>query len=331
MKPKLLRMAGIGSFPQEVTIDFEHLDATGLYLVVGPTGAGKTTIFEAMSYALFAKVPSGRDIESTFPHERSFIDFTFSHGGADHRVVRNISTGTDGDYYERLPKGTRVAQRRAVTQHVEELLKLTADQFMKIILLPQGQFQEFLVAKTSEKEEILQRIFGTEIYDAVAHRVADLTAELANELDEIASAMRCATESATNHLRNVSSTYPDLELPDDVSDFAQVIKTVEQALPEATKMSEAAAVKVQELSGDLALAKNLEQLFDDAQQLRKLRAEAKDGAASLKEATESLDAHKRAERALRQKDELDVTAATLSRRLPNASWRFVIFDGKSHE
>jgi len=310
MKPKLLRMAGIGSFPQEVTIDFEHLDAMGLYLVVGPTGAGKTTIFEAMCYALFAKVPSGRDIESTFPHERSFIDFTFSHNGADHRVVRDNTKAT-GDFYEQLPKGARVAQRKAVTQRVEDLLKLTADQFMKIVLLPQGQFQEFLVAKTSEKEEILQRIFGTEIYDAVAQRVADLTVELANALDKIASAMRTATESAINHLRNVRSAYPDLGLPDDVSDFAQAIKTVKQAIPEAAKLSEAAAVKVQKLSGDLALAKNLEQLFDDAQQLQKLRAEAKDGAASLKDATESLDAHKRAERALRQRDELDLTAATL--------------------
>ena len=141
MKPKLLRMAGIGSFPQEVTIDFEHLDATGLYLVVGPTGAGKTTIFEAMSYALFAKVPSGRDIESTFPHERSFIDFTFSHDGVDHRVVRD-NTKANGDFYERLPKGTRVAQRRAVTQHVEELLKLTTTWYHSSLLRLYLQLQQ---------------------------------------------------------------------------------------------------------------------------------------------------------------------------------------------
>jgi len=310
MKPKLLRMAGIGSFPQEVTIDFEHLDATGLYLVVGPTGAGKTTIFEAMSYALFAKVPSGRDIESTFPHERSFIDFTFSHDGVDHRVVRD-NTKANGDFYERRPKGTRVAQRRAVTQHVEELLKLTADQFMKIILLPQGQFQEFLVAKTGEKEEILQRIFGTEIYDAVAERVADLTAELAIALDEITSAMKAASDSAANDLRTVRSAYPDLGLPDDTSDFAQTTKAVQATIPDAEKLSEAAAVKVQELSGDLALTKNLEQLFDDNQQLQKLRAETEESAALLKDASGSLDAHTRAERALRQKDDLDAAATTL--------------------
>jgi exonuclease SbcC len=58
MRPKLLRFAGIGPFRHEEVIDFEHLDAAGLYLIVGPTGAGKTTIFEAMTYALFAKVPS---------------------------------------------------------------------------------------------------------------------------------------------------------------------------------------------------------------------------------------------------------------------------------
>jgi exonuclease SbcC len=310
MKPKLLRMAGIGSFPKEVTVDFEHLDATGLYLVVGPTGAGKTTIFEAMSYALFAKVPSGREIESTFPHERPFIDFTFSHDGANHRVVRDILR-SDGDYYERLPKGKRVAQRRAVTQHIEELLKLTAEQFMKIILLPQGQFQEFLVAKTSEKEAILQRIFATEIYDAVAERVADLTAELANEFNEITSVINAASDSVANELHSVRRAYPDLDLPEDTSDLAQAMKVVESRIPEAEKLSIAAAGRVQRLSGDLALAKNREQLFDDNRQLQKLRAEAKEGAALLKDATESLDAHQRAERALRQKDDLDAAATAL--------------------
>jgi exonuclease SbcC len=303
-------MAGIGSFPLEVTIDFEHLDTTGLYLVIGPTGAGKTTIFEAMSYALFAKVPSGRDIQSTFPHEKSFIDFTFSHGGVDHRVVRDI-TKANGDYYERLPKGTRVAQRRAVTQHVEELLKLTADQFMKIILLPQGQFQEFLVAKTSEKEAILQKIFGTEIYDAVALRVTELRAEHEREFNEILSDIEKASVSAASELRSVRSAYPDLELPEDTSDFARARKVVEVRIPEAKKLSEAAAVRVRRLSGDLALAKNLKQLFDDRQQLQELRTEAKEGAALLKDATESLDSHQRAERALRQKDDLDAAATAL--------------------
>jgi exonuclease SbcC len=310
MKPKLLRMAGIGSFPQEVTIDFAHLDTLGLYLVVGPTGAGKTTIFEAMSYALFAKVPSGRDIRSNFPHERSFIDFTFSHDGADHRVVRD-NTRANGDYYERLPGGARVAQRRAVTQRVEELLKLTADQFMKIILLPQGQFQEFLVAKTSVKEEILKRMFGTEVYDAVAERVADLTAELANEFAEIQSAMKAASDSAANDLRSVRAAYPELGLPEGPSDFLQAKEVLEAAIPTAEELSERAVARVQTLSGDLALAKDLQQLFDDNQELQTLRAEVADEAVSLKDAKESLDAHERAERALRRKDDLDAAATAL--------------------
>ena len=310
MKPKVLRMAGIGSFPQEVTIDFEHLTATGLFLVVGPTGAGKTTIFEAMSYALFAKVPSGRDLESTFPHERSFIDFTFSHDGTDHRVFRDNSNSS-GDYYERLPKGNRVAQRTKVTQHVEELLKLTADQFMKIILLPQSQFQDFLIAKTGEKEKILQKIFGTEIYDSVANRIAELTAELALELNEISSEIASTSEFAMNELRSVKSAYPDLGFSDDNSDFAQAMAVLGSEIPEAEKLSELAAVRLQDLSGQLATAKNLELLFDDAQNLHQLQAEAKKDAPLLKTATDSVDGHRRAERALRHKHDLDTAATAL--------------------
>jgi len=310
MKPKLLRMAGIGAFPNEVTIDFEHLDATGLYLVVGPTGAGKTTIFEAMSYALFAQVPSRRDVKSTFPHKRSFIEFTFTHNGADHRVFRDI-TGAAGDYYERLPKGRRVAQRKAVTAHVEDLLKLTADQFMKIILLPQGQFQEFLVAKTGDKEEILQRIFGTEVYDAVAERVATLANELANEFNMLELKIKTESYTTASEVLNVRNLYPDLGLPDETSDFARAKKAVKAKIPGLELASKAAADRMHELSGDLARAKDLKQIYLDSQRLKELRDDARAEASLVKEATESIESHKRAERALRQRDDYDRAASAL--------------------
>ena len=310
MKPKLLRMAGIGAFPHEVTIDFEHLDATGLYLVVGPTGAGKTTIFEAMSYALFAQVPSRRDVKSTFPHKRSFIEFTFTHNGADHRVFRDI-TGAAGDYYERLPKGRRVAQRKAVTAHVEDLLKLTADQFMKIILLPQGQFQEFLVAKTGDKEEILQRIFGTEVYDAVAERVATLANELANEFNMLELKIKTESYTTASEVLNVRNLYPDLGLPDETSDFARAKKAVKAKIPGLELASKAAADRMHELSGDLARAKDLKQIYLDSQRLKELRDDARAEASLVKEATESIESHKRAERALRQRDDYDRAASAL--------------------
>jgi exonuclease SbcC len=303
-------MAGIGAFPNEVTIDFEHLDATGLYLVVGPTGAGKTTIFEAMSYALFAQVPSRRDVKSTFPHKRSFIEFTFTHNGADHRVFRDI-TGAAGDYYERLPKGRRVAQRKAVTAHVEDLLKLTADQFMKIILLPQGQFQEFLVAKTSDKEEILQRIFGTEIYDAVAERVATLANELANEFNMLELKIKTESHTTASEVLDVRNLYPDLGLPDDTSDFARAKKAVKSKIPGLELASKAAADRMHELSGDLARAKDLKQIYLDSQRLKELRDDARAEASLVKEATESIESHKRAERALRQRDDYDRAASAL--------------------
>jgi len=311
MKPKLLKMAGIGAFPNEVTIDFEHLDATGLYVVVGPTGAGKTTIFEAMSYALFAEVPSRRDVKSTFPHKRSFIDFTFTHNGADHRVFRDISIAA-GDYYEQLPKGRRVAQRRAVTAHVQDLLKLTAEQFMKIILLPQGQFKDFLVAKTSDKEEILQRLFGTEIYDAVAEQVAAFAGELANEFSTLTVKISTESETTAREVLNVRNQYPDLGLPDDTSDFARAMKVIKAKTPGVEEASEAAADRMHELSGDLARAKDLQQIYLDSQQLKELRADARAEAKLVKEATESIDSHKRAERALRQRDDYDSAVSALA-------------------
>ena len=310
MKPKSLRMTGIGPFPGEVHVDFEHLDSTGLYLIVGPTGSGKTTIFEAMTFALFAKVPSGRDIETTFPHEQSTIEFVFSHNGSDHRVVRD-NTKSSGDFYEQLPKGARVAQRRAVTEHIQELLKLTADQFMKIILLPQGKFQEFLNAKTSEKEEILQQIFGTEIYDNIALQVRIFKDEFVVELAEIQKKIEIASQAVANDVRSLRNTYPDLGLPSEDDDFTAAKQVIASSVETAKDASEQAASKVQKIAGDLAKAKDLERLFDEHKRLLALRTEAKEDAAEVKRATHAIDAHERAERALQLKESLDGTTKQL--------------------
>jgi exonuclease SbcC len=312
VKPKLLRFAGIGPFRNEETIDFEHLDAVGLYLIVGPTGAGKTTIFEAMTYALFAEVPSKRDLKSTYKHEKSFIEFIFTHGGNEHRVFRDLLR-PNGDYYEQMPNGNRVAQRRAVTQQMEGLLKLTAEQFMKIVLLPQGQFQEFLVASTADKEEILQRIFGTEIYDNVAEQVGEFVKQIAIKFNEINSALEVETLAVGNDVDDLRRAYPDLGFSEDNSDFEAAKKVMALAIPEAERASSEAGKQVQKLSGDLARANDLVILFDDCQQLDVLRKQEKESRKLVSEATVSVETHARAERALRQKGEYDKTKAAVDR------------------
>jgi len=321
MKPKLLRFAGIGPFRNEEAIDFEHLDAAGLYLIVGPTGAGKTTIFEAMTYALFAEVPSKRDLKSTYKHEKSFIEFVFSHDGVDHRVFRDINN-SNRDYYDQMPNGHRVAQRRAVTQQMEALLKLTADQFMKIVLLPQGQFQEFLVASTADKEEILQRIFGTEIYDKVAEQVGEFVKQLAIKFDEINSALEVETLAVGNDVDDLRRAYPDLGFSEDTSDFEAAKRVMALAIPEAERAGSDAGKQVQKLSGDLARANDLVILFDDNEELTALRNVAKESKAAVSEAAAAVETHGRAERALRQKSDYDKTKTAVDEAVATQSILF---------
>ena len=306
MKPKLLRFAGIGPFRNEETIDFEHLDEAGLYLIVGPTGAGKTTIFEAMTYALFAEVPSKRDLKSTHKHDKSFIEFVFSHDGIDHRVFRDISK-SNGDFYEQPSSGKRVAQRTAVTKQIVELLKLTADQFMKIVLLPQGQFEKFLVAGTKEKEGILQRIFGTEIYNDVANHVKELVNQLEITFNELHGALEVQTLAIANDVGSLRLTYPDLKLPENDSDLDEAKRVIAVAIPEAEQANSAAESQVEKLSGDLARAKDLVTLFDDLKELNDLQVQATNLKVAVEQATATIDTHTRAERALRQKDDFDRT------------------------
>ena len=89
MRPHLLRFQGIGPYPDLVEIDFEKLTPLGLYLIVGPTGAGKSTIFDALSFALYGVVPSGRSIVSDHEHRKSpMIELEFSHRDIRYLVHR---------------------------------------------------------------------------------------------------------------------------------------------------------------------------------------------------------------------------------------------------
>ena len=91
MRPLHLRFAGIGPYPGEVDVDFRTLNAKGLYLIVGPTGAGKTTILDAMTYALYGKVPSDREgsLSSLQPDSnRPFVEFEFAHRDRSYKIRR---------------------------------------------------------------------------------------------------------------------------------------------------------------------------------------------------------------------------------------------------
>ena len=180
MKPILLEMTAFGSYAQKTTVDFGRL-THDLYLITGDTGAGKTTIFDAIMFALYgAASGKGRNNKPSVMH-CDFVDksvdtvvtLTFRQGGRDYKVERTMHfakvRGTADQFRDTPPSATLweldrpeeppVEGATKVTERCGELLGLNEDQFRKIVMLAQGEFKEFLSADGQKKEEILGKLF----------------------------------------------------------------------------------------------------------------------------------------------------------------------------
>ncbi|MDU6207420.1 SMC family ATPase [Veillonella sp.] len=185
MKPISLTIEAFGPYRDSVTLDFSALQDHSMFLISGPTGAGKTSILDAMVYALYGE-PSGEvrkidAIRSDFaePERMTRVDFSFSIGEARYRVERlpkqwvakKRGTGmreqnSSAIVYEMKDGEWKViaTSAAAIRDTVQRIIGFRKDQFLQVVLLPQGEFRKLLVASTSEREELLHTLFRTELY-----------------------------------------------------------------------------------------------------------------------------------------------------------------------
>ena len=185
MKPISLTIEAFGPYRDSITLDFSALQDHSMFLISGPTGAGKTSILDAMVYALYGE-PSGEvrktdAIRSDFaePHRMTRVDFSFAIGDAQYRVERlpkqwvakKRGTGmreqnASATVYEMKDGEWKViaTSATAIRDTVQRIIGFRKDQFLQVVLLPQGEFRKLLVASTSEREELLHTLFRTELY-----------------------------------------------------------------------------------------------------------------------------------------------------------------------
>lgn len=185
MQPRTLTMKNFGPFIHE-SVDFGDFQEAGLFLISGKTGAGKTTIFDGMTFALFGETSgqlrSGKEMRSMFatPEEETSVTFCFEHQGFFYEIERSPEQEVQkkrGDgtkkqtakvrltiYDGQMQEQKQYTKRTEVDQFIKDLLNVDAKQFFQIILLPQGEFRNFLIASSSEKEKLLRNLFGTELY-----------------------------------------------------------------------------------------------------------------------------------------------------------------------
>ncbi len=203
MRPQKLTISAFGPYAGKTEIDFSRLGDRGLFLITGDTGAGKTTIFDAIAFALYGEasgnVREAGMFRSKYAGEEAptFVELEFVYREKRYRIRRNP------EYLRPKGRGTGytmqkadaeltffdgrqpVTRMREVTRAVEEVIGLDYRQFTQIAMIAQGDFQKLLLAGTQERGEIFRQIFHTGLYQEVQNRLRDAAKERWKEYDEI--------------------------------------------------------------------------------------------------------------------------------------------------
>lgn len=190
MKPERLILSAWGPYPEEADIDFKKAGENGLFLITGPTGSGKTTLFDGISFALFGEV-SGSIRESSslrsdfaMPERETFVRLSFVHRKKYYEIVRSpryerpkkrgSGTVAQAEKAELFCEGELVADgAREVTEAMQSLLGLNAVQFKQVSMIAQGEFQKLLIAGAKERTQIFRTIFHTRNVETVGRLVSE--------------------------------------------------------------------------------------------------------------------------------------------------------------
>lgn len=201
MRPLNLEISAFGPYAGRVVLDMTRLPENGLYLICGDTGAGKTTIFDAISFALFGEAsgenrkPDSLRSQYAAAEQPTYVKMDFLYRGEVYHIERNprymrAKLRGDGFAEEKpnavleRPDGVQISGVMPVTRAVEQLLGLERDQFARIAMIAQGDFMKLLLADTQERVKILRRLFATEKFACLQERLSEETRRAKAAYDE---------------------------------------------------------------------------------------------------------------------------------------------------
>ena len=193
MKPIRLELKEFGPYKNEI-IEWDKIINEPIFLITGKTGSGKSTLFDAITYALYNKTTGGKDIASlrtktALDKDKTQVNFDFELSGKKYRIERTLAYLKAGNknltsgkvalmQYNDEKLEVIVTKEQEVKEKVEELIGLDDKQFCQIIILPQGKFKEFLLSKSSEKKETLRSLFNTYFYQKFVEQLQEQAKKL---------------------------------------------------------------------------------------------------------------------------------------------------------
>ena len=193
MKPIRLELKEFGPYKNEI-IEWDKIINEPIFLITGKTGSGKSTLFDAITYALYNKTTGGKDIASlrtktALDKDKTQVNFDFELSGKKYRIERTLAYLKAGNknltsgkvalmQYNDEKLEVIASKEQEVKEKVEELIGLDDKQFCQIIILPQGKFKEFLLSKSSEKKETLRSLFNTYFYQKFVEQLQEQATKL---------------------------------------------------------------------------------------------------------------------------------------------------------
>lgn len=214
MRPLKITMSAFGPYAGEVTLDMQKLGKSGIYLITGDTGAGKTTVFDAISYALYGEA-SGNYRENTTLRSKyasadtpTFVELEFEYNNEIYKINRNPEyprPNKRGEGFTKqsanaelvMPDGSVITKIKEVSAKVEEIIGINKNQFSQIAMIAQGDFRKLLNCETNERSKIFRKIFKTEPY----HNIEIKLSSLFNELKRNREKEKSGIEQYINQLK----------------------------------------------------------------------------------------------------------------------------------
>ena len=284
MRPLRLTLQAFGPYAGKEVIDFTKLGNRTMFLITGKTGAGKTTIFDGICYAIYGKASgedrSGTDLRSHFadPGTLTEVSLLFSLRGQTYFIVRSpqqekkkargdgmTTVNAKAELYRLTNQGEKkliASNVRETDEKIKELIQLDAHQFRQILMIPQGEFRKLLVSDSKEKEAILQKLFHTELYKRIEEKLKE-------EADKIKTKVLQGKQERERLLKSIRT------------DSSELLEALQQEPLDPKHLLELLSAELKESKSQYALIENM--LSEKQKQRDQLKEQITQGKAILEQ------------------------------------------------